>query len=119
MAKLYFKKLTNLINEIEINETISSSFEIKHFFSGAALYVNGIISVSLSPTGLAFKLPEEDVSELLDTGRAMPLKYFPNGHIKKGYALFPDPDLTNTEKWQGYIIKSAERVECLPPITNA
>jgi hypothetical protein len=31
----------------------------KHFFSGAALYSNMTICASLTPSGLAFKLPEQ------------------------------------------------------------
>jgi len=62
----------------------------KHFFSGAALYSNMTICASLTPTGFAFKLPEQRCSELIKSGTASPLRYFANSPVKRGYVLFPD-----------------------------
>ena len=62
----------------------------KHFFSGAALYSSGVICVSLTPVGLAFKLPADLCSELIDCGAASQLKYFAKSPVKKGYVLFSD-----------------------------
>ncbi len=92
MAKEYFEKLTNIVNELNINTEVSSKIEIKHFFSGAALYANERICASWSPSGLAFKLPENKVSKLIKEGKAIPLKYFQKGHVKKEYALFENPN---------------------------
>jgi len=83
MAKEYFEKLTQLIYELDIESVPANLIEVKHFFSGAALYVDGVICVSLSPVGLAFKLCEKDVDGLIGGGQAIPLKYFPNGPVKK------------------------------------
>ena len=69
-----------------------SGIECKHFFSGAALYANGLICASLTPVGLAFKLPDDLCSELIESGAASPLRYFAKSPIKKGYVLFPDFD---------------------------
>jgi len=91
MAKEYLEKLADLISDLKIDGKINAKIEIKHFFSGAALYVNGKICASWSPAGLAFKLPESEVTELIELGQAKPLKYFPKGNIKKGYALFENP----------------------------
>ena len=99
MAKEYFEKLTNLVSELNINNEVSSKIEIKHFFSGAALYANETICASWSPSGLAFKLPEYKVNKLLKEGKAMPLKYFPQGHVKKGYALFENPNEKKPNHW--------------------
>ena len=60
----------------------------KHFFSGAALYADGVICASLTPVGLAFKLPAKLCSELIDCGAASELKYFAKSPVKKGYVLF-------------------------------
>ena len=92
MAKIYLEKLTILFQKLNIEDEIKSSCEIKHFFSGAALYVNKTIRVSWSPAGLAFKLPEQDAEKLINAGKAIPLKYFAKGHVKKGYALFENPE---------------------------
>ena len=69
-----------------------SGIECKHFFSGAALYANGLICASLTPVGLAFKLPDDLCRELIESGAAFPLKYFAKSPVKKDYVLFPDFD---------------------------
>ena len=40
MAKEYCEKLSSLLKEIDIKNEITKQIEVKHFFSGAALYVN-------------------------------------------------------------------------------
>lgn len=110
MAKKYLEKLSSLIDELNIEADVSLSIEVKHFFSGAALYVDGKICVSWSPVGLAFKLPEEEVSKLINSGSARPLRYFPKGHVKKNYALFENPDLSSRKQWKKYFLKAAQQV---------
>ncbi len=102
MAKLYYEKLTSLISKLKIEEEITKPIEIKHFFNGAVLYVNKTICVSWSPVGLAFKLPEQEVHKLISSGKAKPLKYFPKGYVKKGYALFENPDEEKPTHWNKY-----------------
>jgi len=110
MAKEYLDKLNSLISETNIGNECDSSLEAKHFFSGAALYNNGVICASLSPVGIGFKLGEQESEELIVIGEAVPLKYFPKGHIKKGYALFEAPDLEDVAKWKQYLQKSVSTV---------
>jgi len=110
MAKEYYNKLSNLLNELDIKNVIMKPIEVKHFFSGAALYVNQSICVSWSPVGLAFKMPEQEANKLITSGKAIPLKYFPKGHVKKGYALFENPDDKKPKQWKKYFITSATQV---------
>ena len=110
MSKEFFEKLSNLIDKLNMDSRASFQIEVKHFFSGATLYVDGKMCVSWSPVGLAFKLPEEEVARLIEGGVAKPLKYFPNGHVKKGYALFENPDLSKQEQWKEYFLKAVEHV---------
>ena len=49
MAKEYYEKLSNFLIDVGIKKEITKPMEVKHFFSGAALYVNQTICVSLSP----------------------------------------------------------------------
>ncbi len=84
--------------------------ETKHFFSGAALYINDTICVSWSPVGLAFKLPEDKVHKLIGAGKAKELKYFPKGHVKKGYALFENPVDKKLNYCKKYIIMASQQV---------
>ncbi len=98
MAKIYFQKLSELV------------IEIKHFFSGAAVYINGSICVSWSPVGLVFKLSETEVDKLINSRDAIPLRYFPKGRVKKGYALFENPDEKKMSHWKKYFTLSAKQV---------
>ncbi len=110
MTKMYLEKLSGLITKLKIADETSKSIEIKHFFSGAALYINETICASWSPAGLAFKLPEKEVDNLINNGKAIPLKYFPKGHIKKGYALFENPDEEKANYWKKYFKTAAKQV---------
>jgi hypothetical protein len=56
--------------------------EFKHFFSGADLYANGIISTSLSPASLAVKLPADRKRNLIGEVKGTEFRFFPNGQIK-------------------------------------
>ena len=62
--------------------------ECRHFFSGAAAYRQGSIVASLTPVGLAFKVPDEVREALMQRGRVTQLRYFPKGPIKAEYVLF-------------------------------
>jgi len=110
MAEEYFEKLSTLVNELEIAKETIKPIEIKHFFSGAALYADNKICASWTPAGLAFKLLEQGVQKLIKNGEAKPLKYFPEGHVKKRYALFENPDDKKPKQWKKYFRTSVEQV---------
>ena len=110
MAKVYYEQLNRLVDELSLRGLSSATMEIKHFFSGAALYFDGVICASISPMGMSFKLSDIDVNELIQSRKAVPLKYFPKGNIKKGYALFESPDLSS-RKWKNYFKKSFAEIE--------
>jgi len=110
MAKEYFDNLNIFLDELNIKNDISLPFEVRHFFSGAALYINNKICASLSPSGLAFKLGDDEADILIKSGKAKPLKYFDKGRIKKGYVLFERPNFKNKSKWKRYFIKASKQV---------
>ena len=110
MAKAYYDKLSNLLTELDMKKGVTKPLEVKHFFSGAALYVNNTICASWSPAGLAFKLPEQEANKLISSGKAIPLKYFPKGHVKKGYVLFENPDDAKPKQWKNFLIASVQQV---------
>lgn len=107
MSRLYFDKLTELIAALEFSDELDADLTVKHFFNGAAAYVNGKICASWSPVGLAFKLRAEEVAELVAQGKAKPLKYFAKSPVKKGYALFDDPDSKQQAALRTYFLKAA------------
>lgn len=86
MAQPYLNQLQELMSTIGV----SHDLDCKHFFSGAALYVERKICASLTPKGLAFKLPRSRCDDLFTQGNAIPLRYFDRSPIKQGYILLPD-----------------------------
>ena len=106
MAKEYLEKLSGLILRLNIEKEVDYRIEVKHLFTGAALYVNKVICASWSPVGLAFKLPEKEVASLISSGKAKPLKYFAKGHVKKDYALFESPEKSKPSMWKAYFVKA-------------
>jgi hypothetical protein len=100
MAQPFLEQLEALV-KLHLSE--ESHLTCRHFFSGAALYSSGVICVSLTPVGLAFKLPEDVRSELIGCGAASKLKYFDNSPIKKGYVLFSDVEAISGKDMAGYI----------------
>lgn len=94
MAQPYLDQLRELVSVIGPN---NHDPMCKHFFSGAALYVGHNICASLTPKGLAFKLPESRCEELIARDKAIPLRYFDNSPIKQSYVLLSDfRDLSDT-----------------------
>jgi hypothetical protein len=88
MAKQYLDKLSAFIGQALAECSENSKLECKHFFGGAALYADQQICITLTPVGLAIKLPEKIRQQLFQYKIAVPLRYFPAGPIKKEYALF-------------------------------
>ena len=97
MAKEYLDELSALIDKTVSGRFKNIRLECKHFFSGAALYANGKICISLTPVGFAIKLPEESRSILLKQKGTKPLRYFPEGPIKKDYVVLPKAILNDAK----------------------
>lgn len=116
MAKEYLEKLSVFVREAAPDISGDISLECKHFFSGAALYAEERICLSLTPAGLGIKLPEETRDRLLRDGAAVPLRYFAEGPIKKGYALFLGgvAEGSETLHGHGYVKESIGYVLTLP-----
>ncbi len=114
MAKEYVDKLSAFIEKPTSDYSENFNLECKHFFGGAALYAGERICKTLTPVGLAMKLPEEIQESLLKNKKAMPLKFFPKGPIKKGYVLFPCGIEGGEKLIQKYVKESIEYVLTLP-----
>jgi TfoX/Sxy family transcriptional regulator of competence genes len=101
MAKAYFDRLDALLRPVARDLPPEAALEIKHFFSGAAAYAHGRICITLTPAGLALKLPEAARGRLMKAG-AKPLRYFPKGPIKKDYVVVPrgfEDDRRKLKRW--------------------
>ena len=89
MAGDYVDRLSALLAPTIAALPSAVTLGIRHFFSGAAAYANDRICITLSPVGLAMKLPEDGRARLREEG-GKPLRYFPEAPIKKQYVLLPD-----------------------------
>jgi TfoX/Sxy family transcriptional regulator of competence genes len=96
MTKEHLERLEALAAPLQDALPPGVYLDCLHFFSGAAAYVNSNIFMTLTPVGLAMKLPEEARQELVEAG-GKALRHFPVGPIKKEYVVVPgaiadDPD---------------------------
>lgn len=119
MAAKYLERLTDLLQKIAPGEFEGVKLECKHFFSGAAVYADGKICVSLTPVGFAIKLPEKSRIALLKKEGAKLLRYFPKGPIKRGYVVLPKAILNDTKSLRHWLKISVGYVLTLPkPVRN-
>ncbi len=88
MTKEHLQSLETLLRPLAGELPRQVELQCKHFFSGAAAYANGRICITLTPVGLALKLPEEARAELTRRG-AEPLRYFQGGPVKTHYVVVP------------------------------
>ena len=108
MAKEYLEKLSELMKRVKLERFGNAKLEIKHFFSGAAVYANGKVCITLTPVGFAIKLPEESRNTLMKQKGAKSLRYFPKGHIKKDYVILPKSMLNDMKTLRLWIKISIE-----------
>ena len=113
MAKEYLERLSALIQQLSGDEFNAADIECKHFFSGAAGYVNGKIFISLTPAGLALKLSPQSRNTLLQKKGARELRYFPKGPIKKDYVVLPDRIQNDKRELTRWIAASVTYVSTL------
>jgi len=110
MAKKYLAQLTVIIEQATARRFKDVKLECRHFFSGAAVYAEGRICISLTPVGFAIKLPEDSRGVLLQEKGTKHLQYFPNGPIKKDYVVLPKAmlnDIKTLRKWVKVTIEYA------------
>jgi hypothetical protein len=104
--------------ELGFGRSPKVNLEVKHFFSGAAVYVNGKICMSFTPAGLALKLPENQRIKLIRDKKAKLLQYFPKGPIKKDYAVLTEPLIEDLEILSYWMNLCIDYVTKTPHITK-
>jgi len=114
MSKEYLEQLSVLIEKATSGQSKGVKLECKHFFSGAAVYADGRICISLTPVGFAIKLPEESRSVLLKVRGTKPLRYFPKGPVKKEYVILPELMLKDAKILRHWVKTSIEYARTLP-----
>ena len=114
MAKEYLERLAALTRETTSGRFKDVALECKHFFSGAAVFANGRICMSLTTVGFALKLPEEARNTLVKEQGAKPLRYFPEAPIKKDYVILPKAMLKDMKTLRRWVKVSIEHALSLP-----
>ena len=89
MAKGYRTKLEEILKQVRPRLASTHNLEFKNCFGAVAGYVDGRIFCSCGKFGLALRLREKTLAGLFQEKGVKKLKYFPNGHVKKDYAVLP------------------------------
>ncbi len=84
--------------------------EFKNVFGAVGGYVNGRIFTSCGKFGIALRLPPNMLVVLFKKKEAKHLKYFPNGHIKKEYAVLSKRMLENKHQLKKLVDESIKFV---------
>ena len=95
MKNKYLNKITILLKQVRPKLSTTHRLEFKNVFGAVGGYVNGKIFISCGKFGIAFRLPPDTLDSLFKQKEAKRLKYFPNGHIKKEYAVLSKRILEN------------------------
>ena len=93
MNPQYLEKLTGILEHTQNSAATDSSFHYNQYFRAVAAYVEGRIFAVYGQFGFALKLPPQRCAELITAQNGAPLRYFPNGHVKKGYMVLPERTL--------------------------
>ena len=110
MAEPYLERLTETISNLDISLSDGVLIECRHFFSGAALFANRKICITLTPVGFGLKLPDETRSRMIAVGDGKELRYFDNGPIKKEYVSLSQSVLDDPDRFEILIRQSIEYV---------
>ncbi len=105
MAEPYLSQLEALIARLDAPAAVAGEITCKHFFGGAAAFVDGRIFMTLTPVGLALKVSDQDRNGLFRLG-AGPLRYLPKAPVKKDYALLPSSFLDHEEALDSWVSRS-------------
>ncbi len=106
MAKDYRNKLEGILKQVRPRLVSTHNLEFKNCFGAVAGYVDGQIFCSCGQFGLALRLPEKTLAELFKEKGVKKLKYFPNGHVKKDYAVLPQRILEDPTRFKKLVDQS-------------
>ena len=102
----YRDQLERLLKKVRPRLSNTHRLEFKKCFGAVAGYVHGNIFISCSKFGVALKLPPKTLATFFKEEGVKPLKYFPNGHIKKVYGVLSKPILEESSRLKKLVDKS-------------
>ena len=106
MITNYLQKLEKLLKHVRPRLLIIHQLEFKNVFGAVAGYVEGHIFISCGKFGVALRLPPKVLELLFKEKDASHLKYFPNGHIKKEYAVLQKRILEDKKQFKTLLDES-------------
>ena len=106
MKNTYFEKVTTLLKQARPRLATTYQLTFNNVFGAVAGYVNGHIFVSCGRFGVALRLPSKVLEDLFKDKGVKHLKYFPNGHIKKEYAVLPKRIIEDKRQFKKLLDKS-------------
>jgi len=104
----YRDKLEAILKQVRPRLASTYKLEFKNSFGAVAGYVDGNIFCSCGKFGLALRLPEKTLAELFQEKGVKKLKYFPNGHVKKEYAVIPKRILEDPARFKKLVDQSIQ-----------
>ena len=102
----YSTKLRDLLKQARPRLAVRHRLEFKRCYGAVAGYVDGNIFVSCGKFGVALRLPSQTLIELFREEDVLHLKYFPNGHVKKEYAVIPNRIIENQGRFNKLVDRS-------------
>ena len=115
MENKYRNQLTGLLEQACPRLAATRRLEFKNVFGAVGGYIDDSIFISCGRFGVALGLPPEILESLFKVREVKHLKYFPNGHIKKEYAVLPKKILDDKRRLRKLMresIKYAESLNC-------
>ncbi len=106
MKNNYFNKIKKLLKQTRPRLIITHQLEFKNCFGAIAGYVDDHIFISCGKFGVALRLPPETLDRVLKEKGVKHLKYFPDGYIKKEYAVIPKRIMENKQQFKVLIDES-------------
>ncbi|OLS24279.1 MAG: hypothetical protein HeimC2_23440 [Candidatus Heimdallarchaeota archaeon LC_2] len=109
MSNIYVTKLNSLFEKLFSDNVLSrkqfNKLQIKNFFGGGAAYIQNHIFMTLTKVGLALKLSDDDLQNIMKIG-GKELRYFAKVHIKKQYSIIPNNIISSSKEFSNWIRKS-------------
>lgn len=96
----YQSTIEGLLRRSRSRLAAGGRLQFKSCFGAVAAYVDGNIFASCGNFGVALRLPSQTLSDLFQERDVLPLKYFPNGHVKKEYAVIPARLIEDRERFK-------------------
>lgn len=113
MENNYLDKLMKLLNQTHPRLIPTYKLEFRNVFGAVAGYINNNIFITYGDFGVGLKLPPKTLKNTFKERGVKHLKYFPNVHIKKEYAVIPKNIIENKKQFKKLLDKSIKYINAI------